>query len=308
MTYKTYWRGVALFAACSYLTLCIGCGGGSATPENAEAKSSGASSPSTDVAAGDAQPSAATVVQNGIGTEPAQCVAIFMDSLRKGDEQNANGVLTAKAREELAKTSYVIQPLGTPEGQFQIGRVGFPYEEKNVALVECIWTEPPVGNDPQTQMDIVCEVHQEPEGWRISGIGVTIPGTEETLVLDFEDAAALQATIDAATGQAQTPAQPPAAVMPEQLSGQLPPSNYGPPAGQVPTGQLPTGQVPATQLPTGQLPAGQVSAGQPASGLRSFPSLPNNSGAEGQSGQATGETTPAGQLAYPPQYGAPVNR
>ena len=47
--------------------------------------------------------------------------------------------------------------------------------------------------------------NQEPEGWRISGIGVTLTGTEDALVLDFENAASIQAAIDAATGQTAAP-------------------------------------------------------------------------------------------------------
>ncbi len=174
--------------------------------------------------------SSVTIVEQGVETEAAQCVAIFLDSLRRGDERAANGVLTAKSREELAKTAYVVQPLGTPQGQYQIGRVGFPYEDKTVALVECTWTEPPADGQEQVSMDIVCEVHQEPEGWRISGIGVSIPNTDETLVLDFEDAAALQATIDAATGQAAAQAPPASA----QVAA--PPAQMAPPATPGPTG------------------------------------------------------------------------
>lgn len=193
----------------SLISLAAGCGGGGAdTPPqttNATATSVAANTPDD----ASAEASSVTVIADGVETEAAQCVAIFLDSLRRGDERAANGVLTAKSREELAKTAYVIQPLGTPQGKYNIGRVGFPYEDKSVALVECTWLEPPTAGQEQISMDIVCEVHEEPEGWRISGIGVTIPGTEEALVLDFEDAASLQATIDAATGQG-TPAQPPA--------------------------------------------------------------------------------------------------
>lgn len=167
--------------------------------------------------------SSVTVVSAGAETAPAETVAIFLDSLRKGDERAANGVLTALARQELAKTDYSIQPLGTPAGQYKIGRVGFPYAEKDVALVECTWTEPATADIPAEVMDIVCEVHQDTEGWRIAGIGVTIPGTEQTLVLDFENAAVLQSTIDAVTGQTTaTPTSNLAADQPGQAATALP--------------------------------------------------------------------------------------
>ncbi|MCA9180382.1 MAG: hypothetical protein KDA51_02995 [Planctomycetales bacterium] len=186
----------ALAMATLGLPLFVGCGG-SSTGNSPTAQQSSTSSGQV--------ASSATVVAEGAETEPAQTVAIFLDSLRKGDEQAANGVLTAIARQELAKTAYNIQPLGTPAGQYQIGRVGFPYPEKNIALVECTWTEPATDDTPAEVMEIVCEVHQDAEGWRISGIGLTIPGTEQPLVLDFENAASLQSTIDAVTGQTSPP-------------------------------------------------------------------------------------------------------
>lgn len=145
------------------------------------------------------------VVINGVGTEPAQAVAVFLDSLRRGDESAANGVLTNLAREQVQKTNFQIQPPGNPEGKYEIGRVGFPYPEKTVALVECQWTEPSVAGQPPEVIEIVCEVHQEAEGWRIAGLGFKVAGTEDTLVLDFENASSLQATLEGATA---TPAQP----------------------------------------------------------------------------------------------------
>ncbi|MEZ6137883.1 MAG: hypothetical protein R3C53_23595 [Pirellulaceae bacterium] len=185
-------------------------------------------------------------VIDGEGTAPAQSVAIFLDSLRRGDERAANAVLTTKAREEMAKTAYVLQPLGTPEGQYTIGRVGFPYaEDKSVALVECNWTEPPVVGEPQLSMDIVCEVHNEANEWRISGIGVTLTGTEDALVLDFEDAQSLQATIEGATGQAT----PPTNTQTTAASGQTTGLRANPTAEQLP--ELPNFPAPA-QLPAGQ--------------------------------------------------------
>ncbi len=48
------------------------------------------------------------VVIDGVGTEPAQAVAVFLDSLRRGDEATANGVLTSLAREQVLKTNFQI--------------------------------------------------------------------------------------------------------------------------------------------------------------------------------------------------------
>jgi hypothetical protein len=200
---KTRYAWNCMLAAALMLPLALsGCGGGSSGTggETASATSGSPAAEAPKRSTTEAGVASATVM-DGAGTAPAQTVAVFLDSLRRGDERAANAMLTTKARAEMNKTSYVLQPLGTPEGQYKIGRVGFPYEEKSVALVECIWSEPGTAQEPAASMDIVCELHHEDEGWRISGLGVTITGTEDALVLDFEDAISLQATIDAATGQ-----------------------------------------------------------------------------------------------------------
>ncbi|RMF42947.1 MAG: hypothetical protein D6753_06335 [Planctomycetota bacterium] len=256
-----------------------GCGGGNTestaggsaeAAQSAQVVAQGVSTPETPESGAEST----TIIDEGESSQPAQCVAVFMDSLRRGDERAVNAMLTAKAREELAKTSYVIEPLGAPEGQFQIGRVAFPYEEKNVALVECVWTDPPVADQPAVSMDIVCEVHLEPEGWRMSALGLNIPGTDEALVLDFEDAAALQATIDAALGV------PPTAEPTQTAAG----------ATASPAGTQASSQVGGDQLPTSTgLPP------LPSGNLRSIgPQAPQPTGTD--------------KIALPPIDSAPLQR
>lgn len=150
----------------------------------------------------------------GSNADPAsaakQTVAVFLDCLRRGDETTANSMLTSKAREELQKTAWVMQPLGTPEGQFTIGRAGFPYEDKSVVLVESRWQEPGASEGNAVAMDIVCELYQEAEGWRIAGMAVNLPGEEDALVIDFEDGKRLQEMLDFASSgnPSGSPAQP----------------------------------------------------------------------------------------------------
>ena len=218
-------KRLACPAAVLALSMMFGCNSGTndQTAQNSAQSGSGASAPM--------QP----VVIDGVGTEPAQAVAVFLDSLRRGDEAAANGVLTTIAREQVQKTNFQIQPPGTPEGKYQIGRVGFPYAEKNVALVECQWTEPSAQGQAPDVMDIVCEVHQEKDGWRIAGLGFKVAGSEDTLVLDFENAASLQATLEGATantqatqtaqvsGQVAPPALPPTSLPPAGANAELPP-------------------------------------------------------------------------------------
>jgi hypothetical protein len=175
----------------------IGCGKSSSdTTSNASVAQQSSTQTNVAQANGAAQP----VVGNGASTEPGEVVALFLDSLRRGDENAANSVLTVQAQTELAKTDYVIQPLGTPEGKYKIGRVGYVDGDNTTGLVECLWSEPsPVAGQPPIEMDIVCEVHKEPQGWRISGLAVKMTGTEETFVLDFENAQSLQEALEGAS-------------------------------------------------------------------------------------------------------------
>ena len=241
MQRSNFANSVLTLAALS-LPFAVGCGGSSSTPataQNGAAQNGAAQTPTTSVGV------PTTLINDGARTAPAQPVAIFLDALRKGDERAANGVLTNLARQELPKTTWQIQPLGSPAGQYKIGRVSFPYaDDTKVALVECTWTEPPVEGNTQEVMDIVCEVKQEAEGWRISGIAQNIPGTEQAMLLDFEDAVSLQATIDEATGQTSPTAQPPAGT--QVATGQQAGQQAGLPA--FPTGPaLPTSGAAANQ-------------------------------------------------------------
>ena len=100
-----------------------------------------------------------------------------------------------------------------------------------MALVECQWTEPSAAGQEPDVIDIVCEVHQEAEGWRIAGLGFKIAGTDETLVLDFENAASLQETLESATGTAAPQTQTVQAASANSASGlpALPPPQLASP-------------------------------------------------------------------------------
>lgn len=246
--------------SCFLLLLSAACGCGSKN-ESGGANVAANQSPAAPAAAGTASatPSSA-LVTNGASTEPGEVVALFLDSLRRGDETTANSVLTAQAQTELAKTDYVIQPLGTPEGKYTIGRVGFVDGDTSTGLVECMWSEPnPVAGQPAIEMEIVCEVHKEAPGWRISGLAVKMAGTEETFVLDFENAQSLQAALEGATGQSAGASQTTATA-----GGQA--------AGQTATA-LPSGQAAPNALPP--LPGGvnQATAIMPAGPAGAVPSL-----------------------------------
>ncbi|MFK7736537.1 MAG: hypothetical protein AB8B50_10930 [Pirellulaceae bacterium] len=287
------------------LAIFTGCGGSpTSTSSNSSQEPSQTAGATGDANTTDAQQNAEiTIVENGGGTEPAQCVAIFLDSLRSGNENAINDILTDQAKAGIAQTSWQMQPLGTPDGRYEIGRVA-SYEDKTVALVECTWLEPPATDGTQLSLEIVCEVHQEPAGWRISGIALTEAGQESTLVLDFEDAAGLQATIDAATGRT-TPAS----------GSRLQASQSSVPAQTVSGGQAPATQLPnyQQQVPNQQMPNYQQQTPNyqqpPASGsypnqLRGGATPAAGAGQGGTMNPGAGSPPPNAQQGYPalPSY------
>lgn len=259
---KTHRLGLlAATLLASFISFSLGCSDSSSQTADKPAASTSASAQSE---AG-YQP----LISQEQNSPEQQTVAVFLDCLRRGDEATANSMLTTKAREELKKTSYAVQPLGTPEGRFKIGRLGYPYPDKSVALVECQWNEPATTTDPAMVMDIVCEVYKEAEGWRIAGMAITMQGTEDTLVIDFEDGAALQRMLDIANGQA-----------PSQPTQQNPAGQFQPPSGPInqssgqPAGQLAqpiqqTDQSAGTGLPPlpGYPQADQTRMAQPPAAL-----------------------------------------
>lgn len=259
-TYRSF--ATAALLGASTLSLTVGCGG-SKTPDQASAEkapAAGQQSMQTGTQAGTlADPTfQPKVVESTASTPQGQTVALFLESLRRGDEATANSTLTPLARAELKKTAYVIQPLGTPDGKYTIGRLGYPYQDQTVALVECQWREPATANEPELLMDIVCEVHQETDGWKIAGMAVTVAGENEPLVIDFEDGQRLQQMLDMANGQA--PAGQPVS-QPNMLPGASQAGQIAAP-GQQPVLQNPQLQNHQLQNQPSQLPPSGVQFGQ----------------------------------------------
>ncbi len=274
--------------ACSGLLLlaAVGCGGKDTSTTTAEGQNG-------------ATPTAAAqtaVVTNGASTEPGEIVALFLDSLRRGDEKAANGVLTAQAQASLAKTDYTIDPLGTPDGKYTIGRVGFVDGDTTTGLVECVWSEPnPEAGKPPVEMEIVCEVHKEPQGWRISGMAVKMAGTEDTFVLDFEDPQSLQQALGGGT-QTQSPANV------AQMPG-APATGTATPGAAAPGVGTPGMAMPGQVAMPGQPNAGQATTGQaaPAQFGQVYPQpvMPGQPAAVPPTQFPTAEQ-PAAQIAFPP--------
>ena len=118
---------------------------------------------------------------------PAEAVAVFLEAVKNGEDEKANGMLTKLALEETAKMNMVVAPQGSETASFEVGEVELLSEGEEVgAQVASKWTD--LGDDglPHTD-EIVWMLRKEPEGWRIAGMATTIFPDEPPLLLDFEN-------------------------------------------------------------------------------------------------------------------------
>lgn len=182
----------------------VGCGGNSAPESGAKSGPAGASA-----AVGEpkvVEPSqGGTAAVAGNVMPPNEVVALFFDSMRRGDEVQTAGLLTTKAREELAKYELVVQPPGSPTATYQVGRVSFLDNEKDAAYVESILNEP-TGNGQETKpWEIVWAMRLEGEGWKIAGFAFEISEDQPPMVVDFENGADMKAKIEGVQQPTTTP-------------------------------------------------------------------------------------------------------
>ena len=122
-------------------------------------------------------------------SEPAAAAAVFLDAVRRGDDQRILEMYTVRARQEAAKLDEHFAPRGSDTAQFQVGTV--EYLGQDGARVPCRWSDLDQNGQRHT-MEFLWTMRREPQGWRVAGMVATpFPG-ETPVLLDFED---LDATI-----------------------------------------------------------------------------------------------------------------
>jgi hypothetical protein len=173
-----------------------------------------------------AQQLAAPATNETVITPPAEVVAQFLDSLRRGDEVTTAQLLTVQAREEVKKHNLEVAPPGSPTATFQIGETR--EVEADRALVESIWTEPAVEGQEAIKTGVVFDVRKEQNGWRLAGMVIDMGANSEAIVVDFENMSGLlEPTGQQAPAQVATQTQTPAATNNPQAA---PAANQGVPA------------------------------------------------------------------------------
>ncbi|MCU0710349.1 MAG: hypothetical protein MUF23_18890 [Pirellula sp.] len=293
---RTLWMAIVAIGIAQ-----IGCGGnsesttaGSTTAAGTQSETaagqtaSAAPSGLASAAAPNPAPSAldAMVPMNSLNlanpTKPEEVVGAFLDGMRTGNAAVIEGLLSTRARKEIADKGLDIAPIGSPQARFEIGvaQLADP-KDPNTVLVSSNWLEPGANGQPAGEYEVVWALIKEAAGWRICEMAVdTHQEGEEIQVVNFEN---LADVVPAGTPPAPGPAGAPQAEVPRTASNPnaLPGIPNGPSAGPPPAlpgnapGAIP-GSLPA--VPAGNLPALPPSA----SGSGSLPALP--AGPSGGSG------------------------
>lgn len=163
---------------------------------------------------------------------PNEIVAMFADSVRRGDKETMAKLITTAARAEIQRRGITIDPPGSPEASYKLGEVRFLDEDKDAAYVESVWIEPPQDGQPAIQTEVVWAVTLEDQGWRISGLAIDMGADQPATIVDFED---LQEAV----------------VEDPQSAGKI--ANAAPADGQAPVQQVPNNQfAPVNQQQTQQ--------------------------------------------------------
>jgi hypothetical protein len=149
-----------------FLVVALGCG--QSNPPAADGGGAGASQTKTN------------------GT-PSDAVAVFLEAVRTGNDQQAAAMLTPLARQKTAEKDMVVAPPGSATAKFKVGNFEFITPEKNAAHVWCSWSDVIDDQGHTRTDDIIWALRLEPDGWRIAGMVLKIYADQPPLVLNFED-------------------------------------------------------------------------------------------------------------------------
>ncbi len=130
-------RTLSTFLTLFAITLFAGCG----NPGNSE----------NDVAKSGAAPSGNPVSTAANVIPPNEVVAMFSDSIRRGDKETTIKLITMAARQEIQRRGLTIDPPGSPQSSYKIGEVRFMDQDRDAAYVESLWIEPGENGQPNVR-------------------------------------------------------------------------------------------------------------------------------------------------------------
>jgi hypothetical protein len=148
---------------------------------------------------------------------PEKAVAVFLEAVRKGDDERAAGMFTPLAREKAAGMGIQVAPKGSDTASFQVGKVDYLAEDG--ARVQSKWTDMDKDNSPRTD-EITWMVRKETEGWRVAGMATVVFEGKPPLLLDFENPKETMQKLELLRREMESQSQ----AQPETASAQEPPT------------------------------------------------------------------------------------
>ncbi len=129
---------------------------------------------------------------------PKLTVYQFLDACRTGNDEKANSLLSAIAREKTAEMDYRLRPTASDTARFSIDNVDYVGEDG--ARVAMTWTDvDDQGKDASAKA--VWVLRKEAEGWRVVGTAAIFFPGEDPVLLNFENPAEVKrSSMKSATG------------------------------------------------------------------------------------------------------------
>jgi hypothetical protein len=135
---------------------------------------------------------------------PDQVVQVFLNALRTGDSPTTESLLTAKAREELAKHSLSVDVQSAPNSTYQVRPAASVPGDPQGAHVSSVWTEK--FDDGEETYEIVWALRRQNEGWRVAGMMMQLLPGQDVQFLNFENPEDMLKKKDEALATLQQPA------------------------------------------------------------------------------------------------------
>ncbi len=183
--------------------LLVGCSKGGDAPVAQPSASEGGGSATSSTGG-------ATATSTGLATageSPEAMVGRFLEALRKGDRETVATLLTSGARQETVRHGFEINPPGDPTSKYTVGQVEMVNGEHPEALVSSTWTHD-LGEGEVFTFEAVWITRREVDGWRVSGLAVHDPQSEQPVVFNFENLEEVFHKKEQVEQAAETPAEP----------------------------------------------------------------------------------------------------
>jgi hypothetical protein len=120
-----------------------------------------------------------------VSAAPDQVVTVFLNALRTGDSPTTESLLTAKAREELAKHSLSVDVQSAPNAVYQVRPAEGVPGDPTGAHVSSVWTEK--FDDGEETYEIVWALRRQNDGWRVAGMAMQLLPGQPMQFLNFEE-------------------------------------------------------------------------------------------------------------------------